>query len=100
MDTERNGYTETEVKFLRHGYKIMDDGEVCYEWWLFDNETVIAALEPNMELALEASWDGFGTWLTGKGRYYNGPGRSFGDDPTVRVGKYHTLVTRRTGLDV
>lgn len=105
METERNGKTDSDTPFLAHGYRTDGEGSTI-EWWTFDTETVKAVLEPENGWGTEEDyqndlrWNGLGTWLTGKGRYYNGPGQSFGDDPYVRISKYHTLVTRRTGLDV
>lgn len=100
MKTERNGTTDTGVKFLASGVRISEEGETATRWWVFDNAEVarVVGWFGNYEDADER--ESLAYDLTGETDYYSGPGRGFADRPFARVGKYHTLVTQHTGLDV
>ena len=37
---------------------------------------------------------------TGFAYYYNGPGRGFGNGPSIKINKHHVLITQICGMDI
>lgn len=107
--TERNGTTETGVKFLAHGFRVTSE-ETCLIWWVFDNAdpsvaSVIAPIDwshagVEADKLRAADCKYLARDLTGAWSHYSGAGRAFGERPIATVGKYHTIVVQRTGVDV
>lgn len=94
----RNEMTETGVKFLAHGFRITSEN-TSLKWWIFDNDEIVQKLGGFSEMDYSPAGS-LGEDLTGEHSYHSQPGGPFAERPIARIGKYHTIVIQRTGLDV
>ncbi len=91
---------ECEEKYVAHrkaGAYYSDDGEgSTYKWVIFSRPAVEAI---HGEITPDNAEDIAAT-LTGWGRSYGGPGRSFSSEPTIKVYKRNLIIKQFSGLDI
>lgn len=85
---------DTAVEPRKQGIARVDD--VSYVWAVFDR----AKAEDEVGWVADTGNTEFAERLTGWRASYRGPGRSFADEPGIRVFKHAVLVTQRRGLDI
>jgi len=86
------------------GMKSYSDDSVCYVWAVY-NKSDCPVLVREHEQAMACNEDTQSPFdlayaLTGWRTEYNGPGRSFANEPTARVSRNRILVTQRRGIDI
>jgi hypothetical protein len=86
------------VPARKAGYADSEPGESGYKWAIFSRR----AVEDAFGFVIDQSDDleALASNLTGWGRSYNGPGRRFASEPSIRVFKRNILVKQFTGLDI
>lgn len=92
---------DNEFAILRSGISYRDPSEAsCYKYVVLDRAEVEARIGCTIDPAATKDNQELAQDLTGWSRSHSGPGRSFQDDPSLKVFGRRVLITQRCGLDV
>ncbi len=88
---------EGTIELHPRAYGIEDMGDsLSYVWAVFTR----AAVEAVHGEVTPENIDDIASALTGWSEFSRGPGRAFGDAPSVRLFRHALLIRRRCGLDI
>jgi hypothetical protein len=93
----KEAFEDADPKPTRCGAK--SDEDWTRKWAVFSRKDVEEAYDLP-EKDDHKGWTALAESLTGWYRFYKGPGRAFGDDPSIRVSRTRVLVTHTTALDI
>lgn len=89
-----------EIECRKSGTWADSDGETGGQYAVFTAAQVESVFGYPPAQLTEEDRETLARDLTGWDRFYCGPGRAFGHEPSARIYKHAVLVYQRTGLDI